>query len=198
MLNGPRWNVNEQKFEVRKKKGFQVGGLTSDRPTLRSSGGLSDLRTWRWSLALLRYSQTAPPCFESLKVSSSPASFHVRNWSPTDTPIDDGSGTPGKQRKLWGLVKVMATKMGSAHEKVTFPWDRWKSGGGERERGVITARRETQRAQIHSRTEWWCPDSEISSASFHKDLELITIMITARLSKYKKTKLKAAKSPTAF
>lgn len=149
---------------------------------LSSSGTLPDLWTWRWSLALLRYSQTAPPCFESLKVSSSPALFHVRNWSPTDMPIDDGSVTPGKQRKLWGLVKVMATKTGSAHEKVIFPWDRWKRGEVKTEE-LLQPKRETRCAWmwIHFRAAWRRPDAEIWSASLLKELELITIMITARL-----------------
>lgn len=107
-------------------------------PVLSSSGILPDLWTCRKSLALLRNSHTAPACSGSLKVSSSPASFHVRKRSPTDTPIDVSCVTPGRRRKLWGPVKVTATETGSAHEKVTFPWDRWRGGEVETKRGIIT------------------------------------------------------------
>ncbi len=112
-----RWG---RTLEVRKLR-FKLRGLGSDWPALSSSGALPDLWICRWSLALLRYSQAAPPCFGRSKVSSSPALFHVRNWSPTDVPNDDGSVTPDNQRKLWGLVNVMATKTGSVQEKVTLP-----------------------------------------------------------------------------
>lgn len=115
--------------------------MRSDWPVLSSRGTLPDLCTCRWSLALLRYNQTAPPCLGRSKVNSRPALFHVRNWSPTDMPTEWGSVTPGKRRKLRGLAKVMATNTGSAHEKVTFPWDRWRNGEGEKwGRDVITAK----------------------------------------------------------
>lgn len=102
--------------------------IPNPRPVLSSSGALPALRTWRCSLLLLKYNQTAPLCVGRLKVSSSPASFQVRNWSLIDVPINGGTVGPGKHRKLLGPAKVTATSTGSTQEKVTFPWEKWRRG----------------------------------------------------------------------
>lgn len=98
-----------------------------DWPVLSSSRALPALLICRRSLASLRYKQTTPSCRGRSKVKRSPALFHVRNCSATETAPDDHEVGPGNWRKLWESVNVRETENGSAQEKVTLPW-------GEREK----------------------------------------------------------------
>lgn len=107
-------------------------GFALDWPALSSSSALPLLWICSWSLASLRYNQATPPCWGSSKLSRSPFLFQVLNWKPIDTPPDEDIVVPGNWRKLSGPVNVTATETGSAHEKVTLPWE-GNTQSGEKE-----------------------------------------------------------------